>query len=267
MDKKMIPNAKTHLQGFVDLLKLQIPFSFVRFSDGEIEVLRNRYLEIDNGKTVFRGRSFKNSFPQFDSKRFDPRIHQNIRKDLLASAMFRKDNFFKGIPTSHNNAIIDREFMLRLNGGYTSEVTFADLLLNSNYQSYRNHVIPLLGEYENIYVIANYRSKLMGVLASATHISIPDNFFEKYDEVLEDVMLQLTSIEPRAIVISSASSLSNVVAFRIAQQRADITFLDVGTSLNDLLSLDSGTRAYHATTKGWVKRFFYQSTKGYEIKW
>lgn len=134
MAQIIIPNAIEHLDNFIKLLKENRPFSFVRFSDGEIEILRNRYLEIGRGKTVFRGREFKNTF---DAKKFDPRIHQNIRKDLLSSALFREKNFYKGIPT----ALKDREFLLRLNGGFDTNMTFSDLFLNSNYRKYRDEVV------------------------------------------------------------------------------------------------------------------------------
>lgn len=267
MDRRNFPTADEHLKLFVDNLSTKKPFSFIRFSDGEIEILKNRYLEIDNGKTVFRGRSFRNDFPKFDSKRFDPLIHQNIRKDLLAAATFNQEEFFKGIPTAHNNAVIDREFMLRLNGGYTHQMTFSDLFLNSNYQNYRDYVVPLFGEFENIYVISNYRSKLTGVLTQAKHISIPDNFFESYDDVLEEVMSKLQNIESGSIIISSASSLSNVVAHRIALEKSDITFIDVGTSLNDILGLQSNTREYHQQNASLFKKIKYKLTKRSKLSW
>lgn len=268
MSQVIVPNAVIHLDNFISFLKLKTPFSFVRFSDGEIEILRNRYLEIGGGKTVFRGREFKNSFPDFDAKRFDPRIHQNIRKDLLSSALFRENNFYKGIQTSHlPNGIIDREFLIRLNGGFDSNMTFSDLFLNSNYIKYRNEIIPLFGLYENIYVIANYRAKPIGILEKAIHIHIPDNFFATYDRVIEDVYGQIKDIPNGSLILSSASSLSNILGHKMFTQNSKITFLDIGTSINDLLSLNHNTRAYHSERKSFFQKMFYRMKKGYEIRW
>lgn len=267
MAQTIIPNAVEHLDNFIKLLKEKKPFSFVRFSDGEIEILRNRYLEIGGGKTLFRGREFKNSFPDFDAKKFDPRIHQNIRKDLLSSALFREKNFYKGIPTAHNNAIKDREFLLRLNGGFDTNMTFSDLFLNSNYRKYRDEVVPLFEAFENIYVIANYRAKPIGILEKATHSHIPDNFFATYDNVVKDVFEQIKNLPDGSLILSSASSLSNILGFWLYQQNPTITFLDIGTSINDLLSLSHNTRAYHNEEKSFFQRIFYRSKKGYEIKW
>lgn len=267
MSDILIPNAVDHLDDLIALLKLKKHFTFIRFSDGEIEILRNRYLEIRGGKTIFRGKEFKNSFPDFDSKVFDPRIHQNIRKDLLSSALLRKKNFYKGIPTLHNNAIKDREFLLRLNGGFDTNMTFSDLFLNSNYEKYRQECVPLFETYENIYVIANYRAKPVGILKKAKHILIPDNFFATYDEVVANVFHQIKNIERGSLILSSASSLSNILGHKLYIKNPEVTFLDIGTSINDLLSLNHNIRAYHKQDKSIFQKIFYKNSKGYQIKW
>jgi len=266
METILTPDADMELSRFIDMLKNKTPFSFVRFSDGEIEILRNRYLEINAGRTIFRGREFNNNFPIFDSKKFDPSHHQNIRKDLLDSAMFRAVSFFKGIPTAHNEALKDRELLLRFNGGYELNMTFSDLFLNSNYTRYRNELVPLFEKYQHVYVIANFRAKPIGLLSKATHIKIPDNFFATYDDVLESISNQVREVEKGSLILSSASSLSNIVANKLFLERQDITFIDIGTSINDLMSLDNNTREYH-DNQLWFKSFFYKKSKRYNIKW
>lgn len=261
------PDPIEHLDQFRQFLQAKTPFCFVRFSDGEIEILRNRYLEIAGGRTVFRGAEFQNNYPDFDSKTFDPRIHQNVRRDLLEAALFRGKTYFKGIPTAHNDALRDREFLLRLNGGFDSNMTFADLFLNSNYRTYRESVVPLFQQYQNIYVIANFRAKLAGILDSAKHIAIPDNFFRSYDQVSVDVFEKLKKSEDGSLILSSASSLSKIMGFWLYKAGKNVTFLDIGTSINDLLSLSHNTRAYHSEEMSWIRRISYRRERGYRIKW
>jgi hypothetical protein len=263
----LVPNPVNHIENITKLLNSKEAFSFVRFSDGETEILKNRYLEINNGITIFRGKQFVNKYPQFDSKKFDPRIHQHIRKDLLESAMVKDMRFYKGIPSLHNNALKDREYMLRLNGGFDFNITFADLFLNSNYKKYRDDVVPLFSNYEKIYVIANYRAKLCGILHHAKHITVPDNFFATYQDNLNDIMASLVDIEKGALILSSASSLTKVVGHKLFMQRKDVTFLDVGTSINDLLSLNHNIRDYHAEHDSLIKKIFFRHKKGYKIQW
>ena len=261
-----IPNAVEHLNIIKNKLQNNEPFTFIRFSDGETEILKNRYLEIVPGKTVFRGKEIKNNFPQFDSKRFDPSEHQNIREDLLESARFKADNYFKGIPTSHNKALDDRDMMLELNNGLDDSITFADLFLNSNYEKYLDEIVPIFETYENIIVIANYRAKPTGILKKAKHIEIPDNFFANYNDVLEDVLNKLRSSTKNSLILSSASSLSNIIGHKLLLERKDITFLDIGTSINSLLSLDDKIRSYHKQKNKSLFRKIFRKSKD-TIKW
>jgi len=260
------PNPQAQLLDFKSFLEGHIPFTFIRFSDGEIEVLRNRYLELGDGMTIFRGQVSKNRFKNYDFKKFDPLHHQEVRSDLISSALFRGDNFYKGIPTRHNNALIDREFLVRLNGGFDNNLTFSDLFMNSNYDLFKTKIIPLFSLYKEIFVIANYRTRLVGPLKNATLVEIGDNFFSSYNETLHSVMSILIKAPSGSLILSSASSLSNIVGYKLYQINSKLTFLDVGTTLNEFLSLDNKTREYHGH-KNLFKNFLYKNSKRYTIKW
>ncbi|TAA39590.1 hypothetical protein [Corallincola spongiicola] len=262
-----IPDATEHLHSIIKMLSIKKPFTFVRFSDGEIEILRNRFLEISGGVTHFRGRVFRNNYPKYDAKMFDPSLHGNIRRDLLESAMFRGANFYKGIPSSHNNALIDREFMLRLNGGFDSCITFSDLLLNSNYALYRTKLVPVLKEFKDLYLVANYRANPIETIEHAKHINVPDNFFGTYNNTIDSIYNELLEAEKGALVLSSASSLSKILGYKLYRERSDITFLDIGTSINDLLSLDNNVREYHKSSNSKFSSYFLRRKRGYKIKW
>jgi hypothetical protein len=268
-----MPTGEAALERFEKLARAHTPFTFVRFSDGEIEILRNRKLVIAAGVTEFRGKRFSNQFPEFDQKRFDPRRGQDVRRDLLASALFREDTYYKGIPTRHNNALVDREFMLRLNGGFTIQMTFSDLFLNANFIRSRSNFFPFVTTcYDDLLVVGNWRCELKGYLSKGRLIQIPDNFFASYQQTLETVLAMLQDAPESALVLSSASSLSNVLGYRLRLSRPDLTFLDIGTVLNDLMGLPLGTRAYHKlinprTLRERVAAWRYRQHKEYQLKW
>jgi len=267
------PDSGLDLHRFEQLARSQTAFTFVRFSDGEIEILRNRKLIIADGLTEFRGKRFVNQFPEFDQKRFEPGRGQDVRSDLLASAMFRDHAYFKGIPTRHNNALIDREFMLRLNGGFTEQMTFSDLFLNSNFIRSRSSFFPLLATcYDDLLVVGNWRCELKGYLAKGCLIQIPDDFFSTYQQTLGSVLGALRDAPDSALILSSASSLSNVLGYRLRQSRPDLTFLDIGTVLNDLMGLPLGTRAYHKlinprTLRERFAAWRYRRHGEYQLRW
>lgn len=267
------PNPEKHLYYFLHMAQNKSPFTFVRFSDGEIEILRNRRLSINNGKTEFRGMKLTNTFPEYDKKIFDPQTGQSIRKDLFSSACFCNSSFYKGIPTSHNLAVIDREFMLRLNGGFSNQITFSDVLINSNFLTFRKVIFPnILKEFKSVYVVCNLRSKFSAPLADAIKISIPDNFFADYNKIEQKVMNKIHQCPQGALILSSASSLSNILGWKLRLARPDLTFIDVGTVLNDLLGLDIVTREYHVLSLktdiyNFVKKVRYKMRHEYKVRW
>ncbi len=262
------PDPIVTLRKFGEMLVRRHPFCFVRFSDGELEILRNRYLCIAEGKTYFRGQLLGNNFPIYDSKEFNPKDHFMLRADLLESALYKVDYFYKGIPTSHNLAVDDRDFMLRLNGGMSEYMTFADLLMNSNYALFREEILPLFYDFNEVIIIANFRARPIGILGNALHVPISDNFFSTYERTRDDVLATILAAPRGALILSSASSLSNIIGYQSFTVRPDLTFLDVGTSLNDLLSLDARTRSYHDAylSKGW-KGLRQKISREYRIRW
>ena len=267
-----IPDAKLDLERFYKMLFERVSFTFIRFSDGEMEIIRNRYVEIGNGYTVFKNKKVPSNFPEYDRKVFDPEKNILFREELLNSARKSGLNYFKGIPSTHNNLIDDRDFMVSLNSGMSKFMTFSDLLLNSNYLAFRKKIVPLFSSIKNLAVIANYRAKFQSELSHANHICIGDNIFENYKSILDSVMLNLNELPNSSVVLSSASSLSNILGMKLYEIRPDITFIDIGTSLNDLLGLDSRTRAYHnlyfsKSIKEKIIAFRYTFTKEYKIKW
>jgi hypothetical protein len=268
-----MPTGDGDLERFERLIRKRSPFTFVRFSDGEIEVLRNRKLVIAGGVTEFRGKRFSNQFPEFDQKSFDPRSGQEARGDLLASAIFCESGYFKGVPTRHNNAIGDREFMLRLNGGFTPQMTFSDLFLNSNFLRARASFFPfLVASFKDLLVVGNWRCELRGYLGKGKLVQIPDDFFSKYRQTLESVQATLEAAPDSALILSSASSLSNVLGHRLRISRPDLTFLDSGTVLNDLMGLPLGTRAYHKlidprTLSERFAAWRYRRHREYQLQW
>ena len=241
------PDPKYHFYNFMNLLNSKKSFTFIRFSDGEVEVLRNRELIISNHKTFFRGKVYTNNYPEMDTKIFNPLLDQQFRMDLLNSSIFKSEFFYKGIRTFSINdyeAIIDREFLLRLNGGFDRHITFSDLLINDNYLLFRSKMVPLiLNKFQNIVVVSNWRSKIK--FKFFKHIKVCDNFIKNYQNQLSSILNQLINIPLDSIVLCSASSLTNILGHKLYLLRPDVTFLDVGTSINDLFSLKNDTRIYH----------------------
>jgi hypothetical protein len=262
------PDPQKHFNYFRDLLKRKEPFYYVRFSDGETEIIRNNYLYISNKKIIYKDKISSSSFPIQDSKEFIPQRDSQLRKDLLGSATYRVHNFFKGIPTAHNKNYEDQELMIRLNGGMTRFITFADLFLNSNYIRFRKEIICLLQDFKKIIIVCNHRANFLGIFEKALKVKVVDNFFQSYEKTKDELFNNLIDVPLGSLILSSASSMSNIIGHKIHLHRKDLTFLDIGTSLNDLLGLDYLSRSYLDVyfRKGW--RVWRRKLSPYfKIKW
>lgn len=242
---EMRQSAKHDFDLISELLFRKQPFTFIRFSDGEMEIIRNNRLFIGDGRISWSKGEVTYRYPDFDKKEFLPKRDFRLREDLIASAIFSEISYIKGIPTSHNDALADRNLLVELNSGSLKNLTFADLLINQNFLRFRKRIVPLFHRFHHVYYLGNFRSRPELMNEYWKLIPIQDNFFENYDHVLSDSLVSLESLPRCSLVLSSASSLTNVLGHKIKQLRQDLTFLDVGTSLHDLVGLQSGIREYH----------------------
>ena len=101
----------------------------------------------------------------------------------------------------------------------------------------------LLNKFKNIIVVSNWRSKIN--FKCHLHVKVCDNFINDYQNELSSKLNSLINIPLDSIVLCSASSLTNILGHKLYLLRPDLTFLDVGTSMNDLFSLENNTRVYH----------------------
>ena len=270
---QMIQNCKSDFKMLNDSLKKNIKYSFIRFSDGEIEIIRNRKLEIGEGFIHIANKNIEYSYPKYDFKIFNPDSDQEFRHKLIEAAQLTAEGFIKGIPAASNCAIKDRDLMIELNGGRLDNLTFADLLINVNYLQFRNIFLENLMEKSHITVIANYRANLDHKIDDWNLIRIPDNVFSSFKTELDKILKILDKIPSDSVVLSSASSFTNIIGCEIWKKRRDIWFIDIGTSLHDLLGLGFGIREYHQIfTRKYkmtsIKKIRYKISAGYRMnKW
>lgn len=265
------PRGGQHFDVLRNKLIANEAFSFIRFSDGEMEIIRNEYLEIGREFVVWSKGVLKHNYPEFDKKTFDPDRHQGLRNDLIESAEYKGRNFFKGIPTSHNAALEDKSLMIKLNGESIENLTFADLFLNENYRRFIREILPLLVNKRDVFVVGNFRMR-PEFLADWKLVAVGDNFFEMYPETLQKVLQAILQAPPRSTVLSSASSLSNIVGMHLHRERPDLTFIDIGTSLHGYMGMESNVRRYHYHAAPWSRRtalrkIYYLCDPDFRLRW
>ena len=266
------PKAKNDFLELSSRLLNSTPTTFVRFSDGELEMLRNNHLSITDGIVNWRMGTIDGKYPVHDNKSFVPDRDQVLRLDLIASARYKADGYFKGVPASSNRATSDRDYMIELNGGDLEGLTFSDLLINENYRKFLKEVLPFFQNHNNVIFLGNFRAQVSALSKNWSHIKLADNAFPIYGEVLPKLMSLLSSVDQGSVVLSSASSLTNILGHKLHTLRPDVTFVDVGTSLNPFIGLGQATRAYQSqllplSLVNFSRKLKYRIFGNHKMKW
>ena len=265
-------NATSELARFEQYLLSGERFTFVRFSDGECEILDGNSLEIsDSGVKWSRGSS-QFRYPDYDFKSFDASRDTALRADLISCAQFQSSSFFKGIPTGHNNSPHHSKMLFDFNGASCAGLTFSDLFINSNYKRFVSSSFPILKAKSNVALIGNFRMKPALVNPDWKHHKIGDNLFGEYLATVESSLAFISALPPQSIVLSSASSITNVLGKRAHELGLPITFIDIGTALHPFMGLEDARREYQSQLEPWRlgalrRKLGYHLARSSRIRW
>jgi len=250
---------KDFTQEFNKLLNLVTectPFSFARFSDGEVTILRNKACVLANDYFIQEDMhgSQKNNVPEEtynkeEQKEFYPGKHEFFRRKLLESLLYKKKNYFKGIPPQNSlDGKLSWEFCLDLHGrDDLSHLSFANVMINNNYKRFILECLPVF-KNKKIVLIANENSTFENLPFSVSKFfpigsNCMINNYYLIDEIKE--WIKDNSITNH-LFLFSASSLSNLLCHALYEQYPFNQYLDIGSSLGPLLGLTGwkGSRTY-----------------------
>jgi len=230
-------------------------FAFVRFSDGEMFIMQNQTVVLAASYFVTGERVGNNIYTKEEQKEFHPSKHQFYRQRLIETLRFRKEGYYKGICTKTDVGEVNFQWQLDLHGeGDEDHLTFANVLINSNYPRYVEELVPLLKEREVIYVV-NELADLSGLpFEVKKDFRIGSNcMIDNYDTARKvKEYIKDNNIENH-VILCSAASLSNFIIQECYEDNPNNTFLDIGSSLNPYLKLEGWkfTRGY--LTSYWMK--------------
>lgn len=270
--KKRDVKAEQHFSLFLNFLEMKEPFTYVRFSDGEMDILCDRSILLNEADFFVRGSWSQGKYADFDVKRYVPRENSWLRDQLFTAATLRAENYWKGIRTQHNGCPPETQFMVDLNGGDNMNLTFADLFLNNFYPDFLRRLLPAIKRQSGVIVIGNYRMNLKNICPVWRLIPVPDGAFGQAEHVVATIQDALSSVEDGSIILSSASSLTNVIGARVIESGRPLTFLDIGTALHPLTDMGAVSRWYHLEAQPWTSRYFmrklwYRGLPGRSLAW
>ena len=219
-------------------------FSFLRFSDGEMYMLQNKGIILKENQVKVDGvvNTTGPGHPKYDSKNFNPKIHSDFRNYLIASFLHNQENYFKGISCRCCVGELNFDWQIENLGGDNDNLTWANLLVNSNYPLFMKEFYPEI-QNRGAYVICNEMADLSKLNWIKKDFRIGNNAFSDLSIInIIKNFIQTNHIENQ-VFLFSASAFSNVAQFELSKEFPNNTYIDIGTTLSYEFRIPS-KRAY-----------------------
>ncbi len=228
------------LEKFTAMIRAGQHFSFQRFADGESWMLQGKKFQLGPRKKHHR---YVN--PE-DWKSFNPKRDRIQVEHLYSALRFSRENYYLGLLVGNspeNHAL--SEWMLSQSGQNLSQITYANLFVNSNYQKYVSDFLPEFKKWQ-IVIVCNQKS----VLDSTIFPHVAKRFNVGSNCIVNDYSLvkklkeyvQGENIKDH-LFLFACSTLGNFCIRDLAEIAPENTYLDCGSTLNPFLGLSSD-RAY-----------------------
>lgn len=231
----------------LNMIKQKENFAFTRFSDGELDILKNKYVILADNHFISGDLKGHGVYTIEEQKEFVPEKHGFYKEKLVESYLYKQDNYYKGICTGTDLHVGSENFnwMIDFHKGDHETLTYSNLLINANYKRFVEEIIPLFVDRKIVYVVnENAKTDKLPFEIEKKFLIGSNCFVNDYSTV--DKVRNFLKDKNDRIVLCSAASLSNLITFECFKDNNSNTFLDIGSCLNPLLGLDGWryTRGY-----------------------
>lgn len=243
-------NKKT-FQSHFDLLKNKLlnceNFAFLRFSDGELFVLQNKRLELNENYYVIGNQLSIGHYNEEEQKKFLPEANQKERSLLIDSLQYKDKNYFKGICTRPDVDYETFKWQIDLAGGDDEHLTWSNLFINGNYERYINEILPIF-KTKKVIIVVNKSANINKLnFEIVKDFRVGQNCFINDLHIIDELIkfIEENDISDHLFLISAAS-LSNLIIHKLYSSFPKNTYFDIGSTLNPIMEMEGwkGSRVY-----------------------
>jgi len=229
---------KGDLDKFIRMVNYKKPFSFARFSDGEMYIMQNKEVILSPNQIKVGERIYPGGFPEEDRKHFIPDKHQDWKDRLFASYLYKKRGYYKGLPCRCCVGNDNHEWMLDLYGEQDEYMSWSNIFINANYPEFIEKMVPAIMDYK-VVVVCNENADLSHApfnivrdFRVGTNAMVDDLYIiEKIKDYISNENIR------EYMFLFAVSSLSNFLAHELWDHCDKNTYLDIGTSLHKYFKL------------------------------
>lgn len=214
---------------FTELLRSDKNFAYARYADGEVALMK--------GSSVGAGSQ------AFHIDRWEaPQGLTKVGRELLQTLEHVEDNYYYAISSKTDNTD-DHEFLLnRIK--IPSNITFANLWINANYQKMKAFYSSFK---KDSYLVCNQKAKKESFPFPVLEIfPFPDNCIHYWEEYGEDYINQLSQyvreVHNKTFFIS-CGPVSEIIIHNLYLVNPNNQYVDVGSSIDEFVH-EQKTRPY-----------------------
>ncbi|NJO61959.1 MAG: DUF1792 domain-containing protein [Richelia sp. RM2_1_2] len=217
---------------FLAKIKKDEHFALSRWGDGELKILENEPLDLRHkGDGEFR----------HDPS--DPKCLK-MRNILMESYKHQGDNYYIGVACQCCVGKEKFDYMRKLSGQPESNLTWANIFVNSNYKHFVDDLLPVLKD-KQVILIANRNSKINGLpfKVERFYSVATDAWIDNY-ELSQHLQQEIGefNIHDRVYLIA-AGPFANILTYELWKYDRNNTYIDIGSTLDKYLGLKL-TRLY-----------------------
>ena len=199
-------------------------FALSKFADGEWGAIKGTSFFPANGEWEANG-----NHPLFEL----------ARKELIESIQYKHSNYYVAICPCYKEAI---EF----SGQDESQITYANIFVNSNYSYFKEKYVPLFSE-RDIHLITHKNTNLENLPFKVEKFyPIEYNAWVLNRELPEII---LDSNPKDKLFLFAAGSFANILAYKLWKNNKHNTYLDIGSTLNIWTKIELLKRDYYMGNK------------------
>lgn len=210
-------------------LKLNENFSFSKYADGEWSIINNIPIHIKGDEFVWN-------------------IDDQLTRNRLIDSFKYKDNgYYVGISCPCCQGM-EHYKMVDYSEQKKTNLTFANIFVNSNYKFYLDNFIPFYKENENrIWLICNEKGNINNLPFKPRRvIYINNSAFVKNYSLIEEIKKNIEHLNIKNnIFLFCAGPFGNMLSHQLWNFNKENTYLDIGSTLNLFLGNEGNPRNYY----------------------
>ena len=233
----MNKDFRQHFVMFSEKIRAKENFAFSRYSDGELYILQNRELKLDQGLIQIGDEKQGGVYQPADFKHFDPKEHGFYQQKLIDAFKHRQAGYYKGLTCSCCIGKKDFDWQIDLHGGDDESLTWANLWVNGNYPAFITHTLPIFYNRDCVFV-GHTDADITKFPFFVKDFRVGYNAMINDYGKIEDIKKWIGDNNIKNhVFLFSASTFTNLAIYELFREFPDNTYVDIGTCLTPMMNM------------------------------